>query len=64
MVKNLGKQIQDAREKKGLSRYRLGMSIGFQSGQVKDIEQGKIDPRSSTLEKIAKALETNIVIRY
>ncbi|MBS5866230.1 MAG: helix-turn-helix domain-containing protein [Coriobacteriaceae bacterium] len=55
-------KIAEARKRKGLSQLDLANAIGTTQQQVAKWESGKIDPRVSSLEKIASAL--NVTLSY
>jgi XRE family transcriptional regulator, fatty acid utilization regulator len=56
-VGNLGKNLRDARERLGLTQEEVAARSGVQAGEVSRIEHGKRDPKVSTLEKLAAAVE-------
>lgn len=49
---NLGERIQELREKKGLTRYRLTQITGISGHHIKGIEEGTRQPTIDTLEKL------------
>ncbi|HET6997664.1 MAG TPA: helix-turn-helix transcriptional regulator [Solirubrobacterales bacterium] len=53
----LGKNLRDARKKLGLTQEQVAERSGVQAGEVSRIEAGIRDPRVSTLEKLAAAVE-------
>ena len=54
---NLGDNLRDARERLGLTQEQVSDRSGVQAGEVSRIERGKRDPKVSTLEKLAAAVE-------
>jgi transcriptional regulator with XRE-family HTH domain len=56
-VGNLGKNLREARDRLGLTQEEVADRSGVQAGEVSRIERGKRDPKVSTLEKLAKAVE-------
>lgn len=54
---NLGKNLRAARKKCKLSQIDLAHRSGLEQGEVSRIERGLRDPRVSTLEKLAAAVE-------
>ncbi len=54
---NLGKNLRAAREQLGLTQEQVAERSGVQAGEVSRIERGKRDPKVSTLERLAKAVE-------
>jgi transcriptional regulator with XRE-family HTH domain len=53
----LGEYLYAARKRLGLSQEELAKRSGLQAGEISRFERGKRDPRVSTLEKLAAALE-------
>ncbi len=49
---NLGERIQELREKKGITRYRLTQITGISGHHIKGIEEGTRQPTIDTLEKL------------
>jgi transcriptional regulator with XRE-family HTH domain len=56
-VGNLGKNLRAARKKLSLSQEDIAKRSGVQAGEVSRIERGQRDPKVSTLEKLAVAVE-------
>ncbi len=56
-VGNLGKNLRKARERLDLTQEQVAERSGVQAGEVSRIEHGKRDPRASTIEKLAAAVE-------
>ena len=54
---NLGKNLLAARRKLDLTQEQVAERSGVQAGEISRIEHGKRDPKVSTLEKLAAALE-------
>jgi transcriptional regulator with XRE-family HTH domain len=54
---NLGKNLRAARTKLGLTQEEVAERSGVQAGEVSRIERGKRDPKASTIEKLAAAVE-------
>lgn len=54
---NLGENLYAARKRLGLSQEKLAELSGLQAGEISRFERDKRDPRVSTLEKLAAALE-------
>nr|WP_319573660.1 helix-turn-helix transcriptional regulator [uncultured Draconibacterium sp.] len=52
--------VKYAREAKGLTQKQVALEIGMDQSQYSKIEKGKTDPYTSTVEKIAKALEMTL----
>jgi len=56
-VGDLGKNLHAARKKLGLTQEEVAERSGVQAGEISRIERGKRDPRVSTLERLAAAVE-------
>jgi transcriptional regulator with XRE-family HTH domain len=56
-VGNLGKNLRAARTNLGLTQEEVAERSGVQAGEVSRIEAGKRDPKVTTLEKLAAAVE-------
>jgi transcriptional regulator with XRE-family HTH domain len=56
-VGEFGKNLRVARMKLGLTQEQVAERSGVQAGEVSRIERGKRDPKVSTLEKLAAAVE-------
>lgn len=54
---NIGAQLRQAREKKGLTLVELGKISGVSYTHISEIERGKTSPSLKTLDKLADALE-------
>ena len=63
LLKNLGKKVQEIREKKGLTQVDLAGKIRgeFDTTNVSRIESGRTNPTIYTLYRIAEALEIPLV---
>lgn len=57
---NIGSKIKNTREAKGLTQKEVAISVNMDQSQYSKIEKGKTDPSTSTLEKIAKALDVEL----
>jgi transcriptional regulator with XRE-family HTH domain len=55
----LGRNLRRAREQAGLTQEQVAERSGVHSTEVSRIERGKRDPRVSTLERLAKAVEVS-----
>lgn len=58
--KALGERISKLRKKKGMSLEKLAYEAGVSKGNLSDIENGKRDPRYTTLLLLATGLEVSI----
>lgn len=52
----LGKNLRAARQSLGLTQEQVAERSGVQAGEISRIERGLRDPKVSTLEKLAGAL--------
>ena len=59
-VMKLSELIRHERKEKKLSTYKLSELAGVKQSTISNIENEKIDPRWSTLEKLFKVLEIKI----
>lgn len=57
---SLGKHIAKERQKRGISLDSLATEMDISKGNLSDIENGKRDPRFSTLKAIASGLDMNV----
>lgn len=58
--KKLGKNLKMLRLKKKLSQGELSKSLKVDRAYISNIENGRMNPTLSTLEKIAQALKVSI----
>jgi len=54
--KKLGENLRKLRLKKGLSQGNLAKELNVDRAYISNIENGRMNPTLSTLEKISKAL--------
>ena len=59
-MKQVSAQIRSIRTKKGLSQTMLGKKAGFNYRYIGFIEQGRVNARVKTLERIAHALDMEL----
>jgi len=59
-MSSIGKEIKRLREEKGLSQAELAVYAGSSQPTVNQIESGKRNPSTRTLEKLAGALEVEV----
>jgi len=57
--KRLGENLRKLRLKKNLSQGDLATALSVDRAYISNIENGRMNPTLSTLEKIASALEVN-----
>ncbi len=56
-VGDLGSNLRDARKRLGLTQEEVAERSGVHATEVSRIEAGKRDPRASTLQRLAEAVE-------
>lgn len=61
---NLGKVLKEARKKKGYTQVALAEKSGLKQSQIARLESNSSEPRVSTLIKISKALDFELVIEF
>ena len=54
-----GEKIKELRKNKNLTRYELQKLSGVTTVQIRNIEKGICEPRTTTLAKLASALEVD-----
>lgn len=54
---NSGSKLKEIRKNKNLTRYDLQKLSGVTTVQIRNIEKGICEPRTTTLAKLASALE-------
>ena len=57
---SIGNKIKKARKSKGLTQEKLGEKIGVSAAMIAAWENGKRNPKSETIEKIANALDVPV----
>ena len=57
----VGKRIRKIRESKGISQQELAAKCNFEKSNMSRLEAGRVNSTLATLEKIALALEVNII---
>ncbi len=56
LLKKIGVRIKEIRQQKGLTQQELAAELDYEKSNMSRLESGNIDPRASTLNKVAKAL--------
>lgn len=57
----VGKQIQKLRVLKGVSQQDIAAKCNFEKSNMSRLEAGRVNPTLSALEKVAKALEVELI---
>jgi transcriptional regulator with XRE-family HTH domain len=60
--KTLGRLLRLMREQKGLTQKDLAERLGLRQRQISDLERSAMDPRFSTVQDVARALELEVVL--
>lgn len=60
LLVKLGKRIVQLRNEKGIRQGDLAFTIDIDDGSLRRIEDGRTNPTTKTLEKIAKGLGVEI----
>jgi transcriptional regulator with XRE-family HTH domain len=58
----LGHILRATREQKGLTQKALADSLGLRQRQISDLERAAMDPRFSTVQDVARALELEVAL--
>jgi len=61
---NIGEKIKKVREAKGFSQKQVAVMLDMDQSQYSKIENGKTDPTTSTLEKIARTLGVDVPVLF
>ena len=59
---NLSKRLRSRRRLLGLTQHETAQRSGLLQSNYSKIEQGKVDPRFSTLQDIARALSLELML--
>jgi transcriptional regulator with XRE-family HTH domain len=58
----LSRALRDARLNRGLSQEELASKLGVRQRQISDLERAAMDPRLSTVQNVARALDLELVL--
>jgi transcriptional regulator with XRE-family HTH domain len=58
----LGQLLRVAREQKRLTQKGLAERLGLRQRQISDLERSAMDPRFSTVQDVARALELEVML--
>jgi transcriptional regulator with XRE-family HTH domain len=64
VLQKLGSRISRLRQKRGFSIEKLAYEMGMSKGNLSNIENGKRDPRLTTLRAIAMGLQVPIAALF
>ena len=54
--------LREARQRKELSQKELASKLGLRQRQISDLERATTDPRLSTIQNVARALELELTL--
>lgn len=57
---NIGQAIKELRQRRGINQKNFAKHIGISTNALCSIETSKTEPSTSTLKKIAKALDISL----
>ncbi|MBI2760415.1 MAG: helix-turn-helix transcriptional regulator [Chloroflexi bacterium] len=60
----LGELVRTARERAGISQAELARRVGSTQPSIARLEQGGVDPRLHTLERLGDALGMDLVVEF
>jgi transcriptional regulator with XRE-family HTH domain len=60
LLKKIGQNIKEIRTKKGVSQLMLAGELNYDKSNISRLESGRINPKISTLYKVAKALDITL----
>lgn len=58
----LGAVLRQAREGRGLRQQDLAARLGLRQRQISDLERAAMDPRLSTIQNVARALDLEVML--
>jgi len=58
----LSSALRAARLKRGFSQQQLAQRLGLRQRQISDLERAAMDPRVSTVENVARALDLELML--
>jgi transcriptional regulator with XRE-family HTH domain len=58
----LGQLLRATREQKGVTQKGLADRLGLRQRQISDLERAAMDPRFSTVQDVARALELEVAL--
>ena len=60
--RSFGGVLRQAREGRGLRQQDLAERLGLRQRQISDLERAAMDPRLSTLQNVARALDLEVIL--
>jgi len=62
LLEHVIRTLREARQLKGLSQRALSAKVGLSQSHISKIESGSIDPQTSNLVELARALELEVML--
>lgn len=59
---SVGDSLRQARTSQGLSQTDLAAKLGIRQRQISDLERAANDPRLSTIQNVARALDLEVML--
>ncbi len=56
----LGQRIKEIRDQKGMAQVDLASSLGYDRSNMSRLESGRVNPRFTTLLKVADELQVTV----
>lgn len=60
--RTLSRLLFEARARKQLTQQQLAERLGYRQRQISDLERSRTDPRLSTIQNVARALDLELVL--
>jgi transcriptional regulator with XRE-family HTH domain len=60
--RKLSHLLLEARTRKHLTQQQLAEKLGYRQRQISDLERARTDPRLSTIQNVARALDLELVL--
>jgi ribosome-binding protein aMBF1 (putative translation factor) len=60
----IGRQVREAREARGLTQAELAARMDTTQSVIARLEAGGAEPRFNTLERVARALDSELVVSF
>ncbi|MFC4209555.1 helix-turn-helix domain-containing protein [Pedobacter lithocola] len=60
LLKKIGQRIKELRREKGMPQIELAVELNYEKSNMSRLESGRVNPRITTLFKVAKALDVDL----
>ncbi|TCC99102.1 XRE family transcriptional regulator [Pedobacter frigidisoli] len=60
LLKNIGQRIKELRKQQGMPQIELAVELNYEKSNMSRLESGRVNPRVSTLLKVAQALNVEL----